>query len=116
MNQPRGKVLLIDDLRDLLADVTARTYDEGVRFLEAGNIRLLKLDHDLGDTNPHKTGYGIILLLEECPELQPEEIELVTANPVGKTAMEAGLQSMGYRFFPATARWFKAKQQPKEET
>jgi hypothetical protein len=107
----RGKVLLIDDQRTLPADVIARTYDQGVQALEEGNIRRLLLDHDLADLDPKKTGYGIILLLEECEEMRPEAIHLVTANPVGKLNMEAALTAMGYTFYPPTADWHRPASQ-----
>ena len=81
------KTLLIDDMRDIKADVVARTYDEGIESLKTqGPFSKLFLDHDLGEEDPRKTGYGIMNFLEANPELKPGKIILVTSNPVGKYA------------------------------
>jgi len=98
--------LLIDDQRDLDADLIARNYNAGLLVLEWFTIDYLKLDHDLG---PGKTGYDIVLKLEEWHsrgedhEL-PTTVELVTDNPVGMHKMAAALEriypySIGKRMF-----------------
>jgi hypothetical protein len=103
--------LLIDDQRNLTADIIARTYEAGERILRDFPITYLKLDHDLGTDG--KTGYDIVLLLEEwhnedLPYLLkkdlPETVELVTDNPVGMHKMAMALEkiyphSVGRRFF-----------------
>ncbi len=85
------KTLLIDDMRDIQADVIARTYDEGIDALEnEGSFDILFLDHDLGcyDENGIETnGYHILCWLEENREYLPGKIVLVTANPVGRVRM-----------------------------
>jgi hypothetical protein len=83
------KTLLIDDMRDIKADVVARTFDEGIEALKnQGPFDLLYLDHDYGDPDPHKTGEGIMKFLEENSELLPVEIMIVSSNPVGRQRMQ----------------------------
>jgi len=80
--------LLIDDKRDIETGLIARDYDSGIIALKtAGPFEVLYLDHDLGDEDPHKTGYGIMCFLEENPQLLPKRISLVTSNPVGRKNM-----------------------------
>lgn len=82
------KSLLIDDTRDIDADVVARTFEDGIRALCSNSpFDVLYLDHDLGDENPRNTGYGIMKFLEEHSEFLPKKIVLVTSNPVGRQNM-----------------------------
>jgi hypothetical protein len=84
-----SKTLLIDDMRDIKTDRVARTYDDGISALKnEGPWDTLYLDHDLGELDPRKTGYGIMNFLEQNPELLPKNIVLVTSNPVGRKQME----------------------------
>ena len=78
------KSLLIDDLRNIAADRIARTYDEGILALQEGPWEILYLDHDFGDPDERKTGYGIMCWLEANPEYLPGRIQIVSANPVGR--------------------------------
>jgi len=83
------KTLLIDDLREIKATRVARTYDDGIHALVSeGPWDMLYLDHDFGDPDPAKTGYGIMKFLELNPELKPIKIVLVTSNPVGRKYMQ----------------------------
>ena len=81
------KALLIDDIRDIKADRVARTFDDGIVALKEQKWDILYLDHDLGDSDPAKTGYDILNWLEANPEYLPVEIFLVTQNPVGREKM-----------------------------
>ena len=82
------KTLLIDDCRNIEADVIARTFDAGIHALKyLGPFDILYLDHDLGEEDGHHTGYGIITWLEQFPEYLPGEIKIITANPVGLQQM-----------------------------
>lgn len=92
------KILLIDDMRTEAVIYNqygfkpthiARTFDEGIEALKDWNWDILYLDHDLGDPDPNKTGYGIMKFLEENRDRLPSEIVLVTANPVGRQNMMA---------------------------
>lgn len=87
--------LLIDDLKDLPADVIARTYDAGIAILKNMHITHLKLDHDLGLNS--KTGYDVVLILEQEFYANgighlPATIELVSYNPIGIKNMTAALE------------------------
>jgi hypothetical protein len=103
------KVLLIDDQRILNAHKTARTFEDGMKALDEGPWDLLLLDHDLGDKDPRHTGHGILQHLEEYPEKRPREVRLVTANPVGKAAMEEDLLAMGYKMEPLSQIWYRSQ-------
>lgn len=76
--------LLIDDLRIIETDVVARTFDEGLQALQDYEVSLLYLDHDLGSLDVKETGYDIVCWLEQNPEYWPQEIIVITANPVGR--------------------------------
>ena len=103
-------ILLIDDFRVLKADRIARTFDDGIKELKAKVPDLLKLDHDLGDPDPKKTGYGIVLFLEHEIDIRPKEIEIVSSNPVGLMNIKAGIEAMGYKLDFLTAKWvYKGK-------
>lgn len=83
------KTLLIDDLRDIQADVIARNFDAGIHALkELGPFDVLFLDHDYGDPDPAKNGEGIMKFLEENPQYLPKTIRIVSANPVGRQRMQ----------------------------
>ena len=82
------RTLLIEDLRDIKATRIARTYDDGIAALQEEVWDVLYLDHDFGDNDPHKTGYGVICWLEANTEHLPRKIVLVTSNPVGRKQME----------------------------
>lgn len=88
----RNRILLIDDVRDLNgATVIARNFWEGIKQLEInGPWDELWLDHDLAsyDGNRERTGYDIMLFLEQFPMHKPEKIVFVTSNPVGRQRME----------------------------
>ena len=81
------KSLLIDDLRTFEVDTIARTFDEGIEQLQNNKWDRLYLDHDLGDEDEYKTGYGIMCWLEGHTECLPKEIEFVTSNPIGRMRM-----------------------------
>lgn len=85
------RTLLIDDLREMGVDVTARTYEAGIEALRQGGWDILYLDHDLGcfdETGREYNGYDIVCWLEEHLEFLPGKIILVTANPVGRRKMQ----------------------------
>lgn len=83
--------LYIDDLRDIPAGyVGCRTYAEAIgKFIDLeGQIECISFDHDLGE---EKTGYDVCLWLVEHIVVEgyplPKEINLHTANPVGRDNM-----------------------------
>jgi CheY-like chemotaxis protein len=92
------RCLLIDDQRKIVADRVARTFSDGIAALrDEGPWDLLLLDHDFGDPDPAKTGYGIMRWLEENPQFLPTKIVFVTANPVGRDNMRAVLKRIETR-------------------
>lgn len=85
------KTLLIDDMRDIKADVVARTFDEGIDALKTqGPFDILYLDHDLGDfeNKYERTGYHIMCFLEENQQYLPKKIVIVSSNPVGRQKIQ----------------------------
>lgn len=85
------RTLLIDDLRNLTADRTARTFDDGIAALtKEGPWDMLLLDHDLGDfiIGTERTGEHVMKFLEENPQYLPGSITIVSSNPVGRQRMK----------------------------
>ncbi len=97
----RKRILLIDDVRNLEASVIARNYWEGIRQLEVnGPWDLLLLDHDLASfdkSGREKTGYDVMLYLEQFPGKMPKKIEFVTSSPVGRAKMAMALDAIQKR-------------------
>ena len=88
------KTLLVDDIRDVAADIICRNYEAAVTLstsLWLYEWRLL-LDHDLG---PGKTGYDFInhLITEKN---MPKEVFIVSSNPVGRDNIGRALEAEGY--------------------
>jgi len=85
--------LLIDDERDLKCDVIARSEKAAKPLLALDIWECVCFDHDLGLSSA--TGYRIMKwMLEEG--IRPKQIQLVTANPVGKDNMEKLLIANNY--------------------
>lgn len=87
------RVLLIDDIRVRAeATETARNFWDGITQLETnGPWDILLLDHDLAsyeDDGRERTGYDVMVFLEQYPKFKPGRIEFVTSNPVGRQRME----------------------------
>lgn len=93
--------LLIDDIRELDMDLIARTGGEGLYALEAYPVTHLYMDHDLGEDSTN--GYEVLTLALELG-LCPENVFLVTSNPVGRQNMESALLNSGYR---KIGNWFR---------
>lgn len=91
------KTLLIDDMRDIKADVIARNYKEGIHALQnSGPFDILYLDHDLAsyEGDREKTGYDVMCFLEANPELKPGKIMIVSSNPVGRKRMQVVIDKL----------------------
>ena len=91
--------LLIDDQRNLGANIIARTVEAGFIILRRLKIERLYLDHDLGE---RKTGLDVLRMAKNNCCLPPN-IQLVTMNPVGRNNMADFLLSIGYR---QNGTWF----------
>jgi len=82
--------VLIDDLRDFDADITCRTVDHALQVLQNEAVTHLYLDNDLGYDQPMECIH--ILQWAVKNEVVPDNVCLVTANPVAKRRMEDILQ------------------------
>jgi hypothetical protein len=87
--------VLIDDQRNLPADLICRNYKTGEMILTmfAFDIRYLMLDNDLGSPDPNDDGYKLACWLEERHadlgnSVLPEVVEIVTDNPPASAKME----------------------------
>ena len=81
------RTLLIDDERTIDCTMVVRIYDEGILALQIEKWDELLLDHDLGDPDERKTGYGIMCWLEQNVQYIPRRIILITLNPAGRKNM-----------------------------
>lgn len=93
--------LLIDDERYFKVDLIARNARAAKAALIM-DVTHLYLDHDLGDVD-EPTGYDVLVWAIEADYLPPN-VMLVTANPVGRSRMEAALENAGYR---KAGNWYK---------
>lgn len=84
--------LLIDDMRNLNADVIARTPEAGKKMLALGGWDGLLLDHDLGEGESGAS----ILNWAISGDFVPPKVMLVTINPVGADNMARALYAAGY--------------------
>jgi len=86
--------LLIDDLRDTPTDFIARTPDaakDALRLLQPV-LTCAIFDHDLGEC---ESGYDVMTWALERG-FMPDNVQLVTSNPVGRDNMIAALIDAGY--------------------
>ena len=91
------RTLLIDDVKTFgdIPDEIARTFDDGLEALKRERWGMVMLDHDLGNTNPKKTGYDLLCYIrDKIPMNRWPKIKLVTNNPVGRQNMIAVLGDM----------------------
>jgi len=97
------RTLLIDDFRKINADVVARTYEEGLSFLQSEHWDRVYLDNDLG-SSVGKDGYSLACFMEEHPEHRPGEVVIVSSNPVGRQNIERCLSNFCTRVGVGTWR------------
>jgi hypothetical protein len=91
--------VVVDDLRNIGADIICRTHDAAIRVLAAVPVDHLYLDHDLGcidENGQERTGYDVANFLEGI-EPKPDRVTLVTDNPSGRVRMGLALEAMGYK-------------------
>lgn len=89
--------LYLDDLRPT-PEGWVRCYwpDEVIAWLEAAEVEVVSLDHDLGD-DARGTGYDVISWVEEAVAMRgfvPPRMIIHSANPPARLRMEAGLASI----------------------
>jgi len=103
--------LWIDDVRECpyIGWVWAKNYDEAIEILKTNKVRQCSIDHDLSflqyrnmyDPFTEKTGYDIVLWMEEN-DIWPEEVPIVHShNPVGAKRM-ADVISNYYQCYPTS--------------
>lgn len=89
--------VFLDDERPAPAGwVRAYWPAEVIQLLEAGLVRELSLDHDLGD-DLRGTGYDVVLWIEEAVHTKgftPPFISVHSANPPARLKMLAGIRSI----------------------
>lgn len=85
----RPRWLLIDDQRTIPGvEKTARNYWEGLKAITVeGPWECIIFDHDLGG-GLKQTGYDLMCILEEKPELIPNNIMVITQNAGARPKME----------------------------
>lgn len=69
----------------------ARTYDDALRLMRRYEYSKLYLDHDLGEDAPNRTGYDLLLVLQQEGRVPPV-VECISWNPVGRKRIEAALR------------------------
>jgi NAD+-processing family protein with receiver domain len=88
--------VFLDDIRNPPDDswIVVRNYSDCISLLQTGKVTVLSLDHDLG---ADETGYDVAKWIEEKVFLysfNPPEITIHSANPVGRSNIEAALYSI----------------------
>jgi hypothetical protein len=84
--------LLIDDTRNLNCDAIARNAEAAKKLLTLNCWECVCFDHDLGLS---ASGYDVMQWMFQN-EIYPENIQLVTSNPVGRDNMAAILKHENY--------------------
>jgi hypothetical protein len=103
-----GVRLWLDDVRDparhgCIGWTWATTADEAIALLAAGDVVEASLDHDLsiaatiGQPCREKTGYDVVLWMEENGVYPPEGVYVHSMNPSGKQRMLAALRALRAR-------------------
>jgi hypothetical protein len=97
--------LWLDDIRDpvrfgRLGWLWVKDYDAALEALQTLEISEASLDHDLsllqtiGQVDEEKTGYDVVLWMEEHGVFPPEGVTVHSANPAGARRMVAGLHAI----------------------
>lgn len=106
-------------MRNIHADITSRSYQEGLEQLDSNApFELLMLDHDLSsydDTGRERTGYDIVKWLAENQDKLPHRITLVTSNPIGLKDMASMLVNLGYERLNPREFQLTSSEEPNEE-
>ena len=103
--------IYLDDQREAPEGwVRTRTAAETIEMLAKHEVFALSLDHDLefehygiSDTNEfssekmERTGYDVMMWLEQHPDRLPQSVIFHTMNPVGRARMQASLDSIRRR-------------------
>lgn len=86
--------LLIDDVRNMQTDVTARSAEVAKVVMNSPHLKfdVVYLDHDLG---PGDNGLDVLRWMFKN-KIRPSKVVLVTMNPVGRRNLECELSDNGY--------------------
>jgi len=78
----------LDDIRDPISNgwFIVKTVKECKKVLLKHSVRLMSLDHDLGEGQ--ETGYDLLCWMEKNNIWPSEEVLIHTMNPVGRLRME----------------------------
>jgi hypothetical protein len=90
------RIFLDDERQTPEGWVRAYWPEEVIALLEAGGVREISLDHDLGDDD-RGTGYDVILWIEEAVALRgfrPPKLTVHSANASARIRMLAGIASI----------------------
>lgn len=93
------KILWLDDIRDPVAHgylgaIWVKTADEAIHHLQVGDVEMASLDHDLsiddtiGQPKGEKTGYDVVLWMEENNVWPKHGVRVHSMNPVGRQRMQ----------------------------
>ena len=102
------RVFLLDDTREIEADVVCRTAQGAFPALEKEEFDHYIFDHDLGLTKNslEVTGLDVLRWALRLEHIKEEcVVELVTANPVGRKSMSEELWAAGFRSFYHHGMW-----------
>lgn len=95
--------LWLDDVRNparfgRIGWTWAKTYEEAVALLETGKVIEASLDHDLtiqqtiGEHDGERTGYDVVLWMEEHGVWPPEGCHVHSMNPSGAARMRQAIE------------------------
>ena len=79
----------------------AKTADEAIALLETGKVTEASLDHDLsyeatlGKWEGEKTGYDVVLWMEQNKVFPPGGVTIHSLNSAGSVRMKAVLEKYG---------------------
>jgi hypothetical protein len=99
----RFMILWLDDIRPprIPGAVWVKTADEAIAALKTGKVEYASLDHDLSIDavfgvlqEGEKTGYDVVLWMEENGVFPPDGVGVHSMNPVGKARMIAGIDRL----------------------
>jgi hypothetical protein len=83
--------LWLDDLRPVPdGSKWAKTVDEAISLMEAGNVTEVSLDHDLGEGVDE--GYRLVLWMAENDTWPSETISVHSSNPPGAERMSGVIE------------------------
>jgi len=92
------KVFLDDERTPPAGWTLVRWPEEAIELLQTGRVEVLSLDHDLGDEGDVRTGYTVLLWLEEAVATRgfvpPAEIQVHSANSSAREKMLRAIQSI----------------------